>query len=56
MHNGYWVPVNPLPDSIIVNIGDHMEVINIYLTLQIFFFYKKGNYNWEIADTNKRKV
>lgn len=33
MHNGYWVPVNPLPDSIIVNIGDHMEVINIYLTL-----------------------
>ncbi|XP_043809463.1 probable 2-oxoglutarate-dependent dioxygenase SLC1 [Manihot esculenta] len=27
MHNGYWVPVNPLPDSIIVNIGDHMEIL-----------------------------
>lgn len=26
MHNGKWVPINPLPQSLIVNIGDHMEV------------------------------
>ncbi|KAF2299737.1 hypothetical protein GH714_002957 [Hevea brasiliensis] len=25
MHNGSWVPINPLPDSILINIGDHME-------------------------------
>ncbi|TXG52727.1 hypothetical protein EZV62_021896 [Acer yangbiense] len=24
-HNGRWVSINPLPDSFIVNIGDHME-------------------------------
>lgn len=27
MHNGKWVPINPLPDSIIVNLGDQMEIL-----------------------------
>ncbi|KAF2291616.1 hypothetical protein GH714_026221 [Hevea brasiliensis] len=27
MHKGKWVPINPLPDSIIINIGDHMEIL-----------------------------
>ncbi|KAJ9166526.1 hypothetical protein P3X46_021266 [Hevea brasiliensis] len=27
MHNGSWVPINPLPDSILINIGDHMEIL-----------------------------
>ncbi|KAM7520812.1 hypothetical protein LguiB_019774 [Lonicera macranthoides] len=28
MHNGKWVPINPLPQSLIVNIGDHMEILS----------------------------
>ncbi|KDP41434.1 hypothetical protein JCGZ_15841 [Jatropha curcas] len=27
MHNGKWVPINPLPDSILINTGDHMEIL-----------------------------
>ncbi|XVE60549.1 hypothetical protein DITRI_Ditri05aG0137700 [Diplodiscus trichospermus] len=27
MHNGKWVPINPLPNSFLVNIGDHMEIL-----------------------------
>ncbi|KAK8940934.1 Protein SRG1 [Platanthera zijinensis] len=26
MHHGKWVPVNPLPNSFLVNLGDHMEL------------------------------
>lgn len=26
LHKGKWVPVNPLPNSFLVNTGDHMEV------------------------------
>ncbi|GMP80384.1 hypothetical protein CsSME_00035501 [Camellia sinensis var. sinensis] len=27
LHNGKWVPINPLPNSILVNTGDHMEIL-----------------------------
>ncbi|GMN40063.1 hypothetical protein TIFTF001_009292 [Ficus carica] len=27
LHNGKWVPVNPLPYSFLVNTGDHMEIL-----------------------------
>ncbi|EEF48570.1 2-oxoglutarate-dependent dioxygenase 19 [Ricinus communis] len=27
MHHGKWVPITPLLDSFIVNIGDHMEIL-----------------------------
>ncbi|XVF64843.1 hypothetical protein PTKIN_Ptkin09bG0199100 [Pterospermum kingtungense] len=27
MHNGKWVPINPLPNSFLVNTGDHMEIL-----------------------------
>ncbi|KAK0577689.1 hypothetical protein LWI29_037107 [Acer saccharum] len=27
-HNGSWVSINPLPDSFVVNIGDHMEILS----------------------------
>lgn len=26
MHKGKWVPINPLPNSFLVNTGDHLEV------------------------------
>ncbi|GAV83244.1 2OG-FeII_Oxy domain-containing protein/DIOX_N domain-containing protein [Cephalotus follicularis] len=26
-HNGKWVPINPLPNSFLVNTGDHMEIL-----------------------------
>lgn len=25
-HNGGWVPVNPVPDALVVNVGDVIEV------------------------------
>jgi len=25
-HKGKWIPVNPLPNSFLVNTGDHLEV------------------------------
>ncbi|KAK6277788.1 hypothetical protein POUND7_018111 [Theobroma cacao] len=27
MHNAKWVPINPLPNSFLVNTGDHMEIL-----------------------------
>lgn len=27
MHNGKWVPINPLSNSFLVNIGDHLEIL-----------------------------
>lgn len=27
-HEGRWVTVEPLPDSLVVNVGDHLEVSN----------------------------
>ncbi|XP_057974539.1 2-oxoglutarate-dependent dioxygenase 19-like [Malania oleifera] len=27
LHRGKWVPVNPLPNSFLVNTGDHMEIL-----------------------------
>ncbi|XP_022765931.1 protein DMR6-LIKE OXYGENASE 2-like [Durio zibethinus] len=27
MHNGKWIPINPLPNSFLVNTGDHMEIL-----------------------------
>ncbi|KAK0577251.1 hypothetical protein LWI29_030243 [Acer saccharum] len=27
-HNGSWVSIDPLPDSFVVNIGDHMEILS----------------------------
>lgn len=34
-----WVPIKPLPDAFIINIGDVLEVANIaFLTFSIFFF------------------
>ncbi|KAI8002605.1 Protein DMR6-LIKE OXYGENASE 2 [Camellia lanceoleosa] len=27
LHNDKWVPINPLPNSILVNTGDHMEIL-----------------------------
>ena len=35
MHNGKWVLINPLPNSFLVNTGDHMEVYMLsYILLQ----------------------
>ena len=31
MHDGKWVPVHALPNSFLVNTGDHIEVNYIYL-------------------------
>jgi isopenicillin N synthase-like dioxygenase len=28
-HEGRWVTVEPLPDSLVVNVGDHLEVGNL---------------------------
>lgn len=25
-HNGKWIPVNPVPNSFLINTGDHLEV------------------------------
>jgi isopenicillin N synthase-like dioxygenase len=25
-HNGRWIPINPLPNSFLINTGDHLEV------------------------------
>lgn len=33
-HNGRWIPVHPLPNSFLINNGDHMEVNS----LQFLFF------------------
>ncbi|CAL5189452.1 unnamed protein product [Lathyrus oleraceus] len=26
-HNGKWIPVNPLPNSFLINTGDHLEIL-----------------------------
>ncbi|CAL0317848.1 unnamed protein product [Lupinus luteus] len=26
-HNGHWIPVNPLPNSFLINTGDHLEIL-----------------------------
>ena len=35
--NGKWVPIEPLPGALIVNIGDIMEVIGYELLCRILF-------------------
>lgn len=35
-HNGKWIPVNPLPNSFLINTGDHLEVkLKLYLQVVI---------------------
>ncbi|KAK6929373.1 LOW QUALITY PROTEIN: Isopenicillin N synthase-like, Fe(2+) 2OG dioxygenase domain [Dillenia turbinata] len=42
-HKGGWVPVKPIPNSIVVNIGDVMEVhVNKYLDPPIFYTWKNS--------------
>ncbi|PPE00261.1 hypothetical protein GOBAR_DD02739 [Gossypium barbadense] len=36
-HNEAWVPVKPIPNSLVVNIGDATEVIYIYVTYEFDF-------------------
>lgn len=33
-HGGKWVNVEPLPNSFVVNVGDHLEVGSLLSTLQ----------------------
>lgn len=41
--NGKWIPVKPIPGAIIVNIGDMMEVTNLFTNssplVHRFFFH-----------------
>jgi len=37
-HKGKWIPVNPLPNSFLVNTGDHLEVKQILSYLILSFF------------------
>lgn len=37
MHNGKWVQVDPVPNSFLVNIGDHMEVFSFTNLIIIFY-------------------
>ncbi|CAL5417851.1 unnamed protein product [Camellia sinensis] len=51
LHNGKWVPINPLPNSILVNTGDHMEadmdqVVVIKRVLRCFEVLSKLRINY----------
>lgn len=42
--DGKWVPIKPLPDAFVVNIGDILEVRNILVPF--FLYIKWSDYNY----------
>ena len=46
LHNSKWVPINPLPDAILVNTGDHMEVFYVHSSRSLLYlclFFLSGD-------------
>lgn len=37
-HDGKWIPVNPLPNSFLINTGDHLEVNLSHICNQLILF------------------
>lgn len=47
-HHGFWLPVRPIPNAILVNIGDVMEVQNFYQYIILMFYYSSRNLTHKI--------
>lgn len=39
-HHGGWVPITPMPNALLVNIGDCIEVLRLYHSLSNGFFFR----------------